>query len=90
MFNNVVIHMLTSMFLYRVMQEPSPFAIAKLLETGLVNMPRVEVLWKTITGHLLEVSITGQSHASWAQPGGYFIIDVFVFFKLLLIVLSFG
>ena len=36
-------------------QEPSLFAVAKLLETGLVNLPRVEVLWKPVTAHLLEV-----------------------------------
>ena len=37
-------------------QEPSLFAVAKLLETGLVNLPRVEVLWKPVTAHVLEVS----------------------------------
>ena len=36
-------------------QEPSLFAVAKLLETGLVNMNRVEVLWRPVTNHLLEV-----------------------------------
>lgn len=36
-------------------QEPSLFAVAKLLETGLVNMDRIEILWRPITGHLLEV-----------------------------------
>jgi len=29
--------------------------VAKLLETGLVNLPRVEVLWRPLTNHLLEV-----------------------------------
>lgn len=29
--------------------------MAKLLETGLVNMPRIEVLWRPLTNHLLEV-----------------------------------
>ena len=29
--------------------------MAKLLETGLVNLPRVEVLWRPLTNHLLEV-----------------------------------
>ena len=38
------------------MQEPSLFAVAKLLETGLVNLSRFEVLWKPVTAHLLEVS----------------------------------
>lgn len=36
-------------------KEPSLFAIAKLLETGLVNMSRIEILWRPISGHLLEV-----------------------------------
>ncbi|KAK7789330.1 hypothetical protein R5R35_012807 [Gryllus longicercus] len=36
-------------------REPSLFAVAKLLETGLVNLPRVEVLWRPLTNHLLEV-----------------------------------
>lgn len=36
-------------------QEPSLFAVAKLLETGLVNLPRIEVLWRPLTNHLLEV-----------------------------------
>ncbi|MEE6480230.1 hypothetical protein FKM82_012500 [Ascaphus truei] len=37
-------------------KEPSLFAVAKLLETGLVNMHRIEILWRPLTGHLLEVS----------------------------------
>ncbi|XP_076369562.1 mon2 homolog, regulator of endosome-to-Golgi trafficking isoform X2 [Tachypleus tridentatus] len=37
-------------------REPSLFAVAKLLETGLVNLARVEVLWRPLTNHLLEVS----------------------------------
>uniref|UniRef100_A0A336JYA7 Protein MON2 homolog n=1 Tax=Culicoides sonorensis TaxID=179676 RepID=A0A336JYA7_CULSO len=37
-------------------REPSLFAVAKLLETGLVNLFRVEVYWNTLTSHLLEVS----------------------------------
>lgn len=36
-------------------REPSLFAVAKLLETGYVNMSRVEVLWRPVTNHLLEV-----------------------------------
>ncbi|XP_033121689.1 protein MON2 homolog isoform X2 [Anneissia japonica] len=36
-------------------KEPSLFAVAKLLETGLVNLSRVEVLWRPVTAHLLEV-----------------------------------
>lgn len=36
-------------------REPSLFAVAKLLETGLVNLPRIEVLWRPLTNHLLDV-----------------------------------
>ncbi|XP_026318192.1 protein MON2 homolog isoform X2 [Hyposmocoma kahamanoa] len=36
-------------------REPSLFAVAKLLETGLANMHRIEVTWRPITNHLLEV-----------------------------------
>lgn len=36
-------------------QEPSLFAVAKLLETGLVNLHRIEVFWRPLTSHLLEV-----------------------------------
>ncbi|XP_039250007.2 protein MON2 homolog [Styela clava] len=36
-------------------KEPSLFAVAKLLETGLVNMCRIEILWRPVSGHLLEV-----------------------------------
>lgn len=36
-------------------KEPSLFAVAKLLETGLVNLNRVDVLWRPLTNHLLEV-----------------------------------
>lgn len=36
-------------------REPSLFAVAKLLETGYVNMSRIEVLWRPVTNHLLEV-----------------------------------
>ncbi|KAL4226466.1 hypothetical protein ACF0H5_014449 [Mactra antiquata] len=35
-------------------REPSLFAVAKLLETGLVNLSRVEILWRPVTAHLLE------------------------------------
>lgn len=38
-------------------REPSLFAVAKLLETGLINLFRVETYWKALTGHLLEVSV---------------------------------
>lgn len=36
-------------------REPSLFAVAKLLETGLVNLSRFQVLWRPVTAHLLEV-----------------------------------
>ena len=36
-------------------REPSLFAVAKLLETALVNLGRVDVVWRPITGHLLVV-----------------------------------
>ena len=42
---------------YSANREPSLFPIAKLLETGLVNLPRLETLWKPLTNHLLEVII---------------------------------
>ncbi|WAR26074.1 MON2-like protein, partial [Mya arenaria] len=35
-------------------REPSLFAVAKLLETGLVNLSRVDILWRPVTAHLLE------------------------------------
>ena len=37
-------------------REPSLFAVAKLLETALVNLDRVDVVWRPITNHLLVVS----------------------------------
>ena len=37
-------------------REPSLFAVAKLLETGIVNMGRVELFWRPVTSHLLEAS----------------------------------
>lgn len=36
-------------------REPSLFAVAKLLETGLMNLSRIEVLWLPLTNHLLKV-----------------------------------
>lgn len=41
---------------FHFIKEPSLFAVAKLLETGLVNMRRIEILWRPLTGHLLEVT----------------------------------
>lgn len=43
-------------FKFYFIKEPSLFAVAKLLETGLVNMRRIEILWRPLTGHLLEVT----------------------------------
>ena len=37
-------------------REPSLFALAKLLETGLANLHRVELIWQPVTQHLLEAS----------------------------------
>lgn len=36
-------------------REPSLFAVAKLLETSLVNLNRRKLIWKTVTAHLLLV-----------------------------------
>ena len=36
-------------------REPSLFAIAKILETALVNLPRIDVVWKGLAAHLLDV-----------------------------------
>lgn len=36
-------------------QEPSLFAVAKLLETGLVNLSRIDILWRPVTNHMLDV-----------------------------------
>lgn len=36
-------------------KEPSLFPVAKLLESGLVNLPRMECWWRPVTAHLLEV-----------------------------------
>ncbi len=36
-------------------REPSLFAVAKLLETALVNLQRVDMVWRPITSHLLLV-----------------------------------
>ena len=45
-----------SCFLFNIFhQDPSLFAVAKLLETGLVNMPRMEVFWRPVSAHLLEI-----------------------------------
>lgn len=36
-------------------REPSPYIIVKLLEIGLVNLHRIDVIWKPLTNHFLEV-----------------------------------
>ena len=36
-------------------REPSLFAVGKLLETAMVNLDRVDVVWRPITNHLLVV-----------------------------------
>ncbi|RWS16388.1 protein MON2-like protein [Dinothrombium tinctorium] len=36
-------------------REPSLFAVAKLLETGIVNISRCDIIWKPLTSHLLDV-----------------------------------
>uniref|UniRef100_A0A2S2R545 Protein MON2 n=1 Tax=Sipha flava TaxID=143950 RepID=A0A2S2R545_9HEMI len=36
-------------------REPSLFAVAKLLETGLVNLSRIDILWRPVTNHMLDV-----------------------------------
>ncbi|KAI1287236.1 Protein MON2 -like protein [Halotydeus destructor] len=37
-------------------REPSLFAVAKILETGLVNIHRIDVIWDILTVHLLQVT----------------------------------
>uniref|UniRef100_A0A0K2TVD6 Protein MON2 homolog n=1 Tax=Lepeophtheirus salmonis TaxID=72036 RepID=A0A0K2TVD6_LEPSM len=44
-----------SMELATLNREPSLFAVAKLLETALVNLTRLDVIWRPITNHLLLV-----------------------------------
>lgn len=44
-----------SMELATTNREPSLFAVAKLLETALVNLNRLDVVWRPITSHLLVV-----------------------------------
>ena len=39
-------------------QNTNLFAIAKLLETGLCNMERINVVWKPMTSHILEARQT--------------------------------
>jgi len=57
----------TSMEQAQTNKEPSLFAVAKLLETGLNNLHRARVLWKPLTAHLLEVC--QHSHAKMREWG---------------------
>lgn len=36
-------------------REPSLFAVAKLLETSIINLPRLHVIWPKLTCHLIDV-----------------------------------
>ena len=36
-------------------REPALFAVAKLLETGLVNLSRIDIIWKNLSQHLIHV-----------------------------------
>ena len=49
-------------------REPSLFAVAKLLETGDVNMCRIETIWVKITCHLLEAC--SHPHGKMREWGG--------------------
>ena len=49
-------------------REPSLFAVAKLLETGDVNMNRIETIWVKITCHLLEAC--SHPHSKMREWGG--------------------
>jgi len=49
-------------------REPSLFAVAKLLETGIVNLGRVEVIWRATTSHLLEAC--SHPHSRMREWGG--------------------
>ena len=57
-------------------REPSLFALAKLLETGIVNLGRVEVLWRAVTSHPLEAC--SHPHPRNNSLGAY-VQQVFVF-----------
>ncbi|TMS38446.1 hypothetical protein L596_005171 [Steinernema carpocapsae] len=48
-------------------REPSFFGVAKLLQTGLANLERLEILWKPVTAHLIE--ICGHSHTALREWG---------------------
>ena len=48
-------------------REISFFAIAKLLQTSIVNLYRLDVFWRPITAHLVEVC--GHSHVQLREWG---------------------
>ena len=48
----VVVFHLFIIFVFYNFQEPFLFAVVKLLETGLVNLAGVDVLWRPVTAHL--------------------------------------
>ena len=51
-------------------KEPSLFAVAKLIQVAQANLERLEVLWKLITGHLLEVCQHTNFHfRKWGSDG---------------------
>lgn len=37
-------------------REPSFFPVAKLQQTGMANLQRLEVFWRPVTAHLIEVT----------------------------------
>ena len=51
-------------------REPSLFAVAKLIHVAKVNLTRLEILWKPVTGHLLEVCQHTNCHfRRWGAHG---------------------
>ena len=51
-------------------REPSLFAVAKLIHVARVNLTRLEILWKPVTGHLLEVCQHTNCHfRRWGAHG---------------------
>ncbi|KAL3981528.1 Guanine nucleotide exchange factor in Golgi transport N-terminal family protein [Acanthocheilonema viteae] len=48
-------------------REPSFFPVAKLQQTGMANLARLEVFWKPVTAHLIEVS--GHPYAKLREWG---------------------
>ncbi|VDK63054.1 unnamed protein product [Onchocerca ochengi] len=48
-------------------REPSFFSVAKLQQTGMANLARLEVFWKPVTAHLIEVS--GHPYAKLREWG---------------------